>query len=102
MVVVGFPATSIIESRARFCLSAAHDKQMLDHVRLPLYRPSPVADPGDGGGGPILTKLIKSLRRQERLSGDREMQENPMVAGAPSEPMVKVREAKGSQPPAPV
>ena len=31
-VVVGFPATPIIESRARFCLSAAHTKQMLDHV----------------------------------------------------------------------
>jgi len=31
-VVVGFPATPIIESRARFCLSAAHTKEMLDHV----------------------------------------------------------------------
>ncbi|KAL8590336.1 hypothetical protein ACOMHN_006452 [Nucella lapillus] len=29
-VVVGFPATSIIEARARFCLSAAHSKEMLD------------------------------------------------------------------------
>ncbi|CAH1792141.1 unnamed protein product, partial [Owenia fusiformis] len=29
-VVVGFPATPIIESRARFCLSAAHSKDMLD------------------------------------------------------------------------
>ena len=33
-VVVGFPATPIIESRARFCLSAAHTKEMLDHVSL--------------------------------------------------------------------
>ena len=31
-VVVGFPATSIINSRARFCLSAAHTKEMLDKV----------------------------------------------------------------------
>ena len=31
-VVVGFPATPIIESRARFCLSAAHTKEMLDHA----------------------------------------------------------------------
>ena len=31
-VVVGFPATPIIEARARFCLSAAHDKKMLDKV----------------------------------------------------------------------
>ncbi|XP_048733485.2 serine palmitoyltransferase 2-like isoform X2 [Ostrea edulis] len=30
IVVVGFPATSIIESRARFCLSAAHTQEMLD------------------------------------------------------------------------
>jgi len=36
VVVVGFPATPIIESRARFCLSAAHDKHMLDHVRISL------------------------------------------------------------------
>ncbi|XP_056284438.1 serine palmitoyltransferase 2-like [Pseudoliparis swirei] len=29
-VVVGFPATTIIESRARFCVSAAHSREMLD------------------------------------------------------------------------
>ncbi|XP_030627598.1 serine palmitoyltransferase 2b isoform X2 [Chanos chanos] len=29
-VVVGFPATPIIESRARFCVSAAHTREMLD------------------------------------------------------------------------
>jgi len=29
-VVAGFPATPIIESRARFCLSAAHTKEMID------------------------------------------------------------------------
>jgi serine palmitoyltransferase len=31
-VVVGFPATPIIESRARFCLSAAHTKETLDRA----------------------------------------------------------------------
>ncbi|XP_029453527.1 serine palmitoyltransferase 2 [Rhinatrema bivittatum] len=30
VVVVGFPATPIIESRARFCVSAAHTREMLD------------------------------------------------------------------------
>ncbi len=30
MVVVGFPATSVIESRCRLCLSAAHTKDDLD------------------------------------------------------------------------
>uniref|UniRef100_A0A7N6FBD0 serine C-palmitoyltransferase n=1 Tax=Anabas testudineus TaxID=64144 RepID=A0A7N6FBD0_ANATE len=32
VVVVGFPATPIIESRARFCISAAHTKDMLDRA----------------------------------------------------------------------
>lgn len=32
VVVVGFPATPIIESRARFCISAAHTKDVLDRV----------------------------------------------------------------------
>ncbi|XP_001635053.2 serine palmitoyltransferase 2 [Nematostella vectensis] len=32
VVVVGFPATPIIESRARFCLSAAHTREMLDQA----------------------------------------------------------------------
>ena len=33
IVVVGFPATPIIQSRARLCVSAAHTKEMLDKVR---------------------------------------------------------------------
>uniref|UniRef100_A0AAY3ZZF2 serine C-palmitoyltransferase n=1 Tax=Denticeps clupeoides TaxID=299321 RepID=A0AAY3ZZF2_9TELE len=37
VVVVGFPATPIIESRARFCVSAAHTKEMLDVVRLYIH-----------------------------------------------------------------
>ncbi|XP_049319598.1 serine palmitoyltransferase 2 [Astyanax mexicanus] len=32
VVVVGFPATPIIESRARFCVSASHTKEMLDQA----------------------------------------------------------------------
>lgn len=28
----GFPATPLIESRVRFCISAAHTKEMLDQV----------------------------------------------------------------------
>ena len=28
----GFPATPLIESRTRFCISAAHTKEMLDKV----------------------------------------------------------------------
>lgn len=35
-VVVGFPATPIIESRARFCVSAAHTRDILDTVSQPI------------------------------------------------------------------
>ncbi|XP_053330299.1 serine palmitoyltransferase 2 [Spea bombifrons] len=41
VVVVGFPATPIIESRARFCVSAAHTREMLD---LALSKISEVGD----------------------------------------------------------
>jgi len=37
IVVVGFPATSILLARARFCLSAAHTKEMLDEVCMLSY-----------------------------------------------------------------
>lgn len=30
VVIVGFPATSLIEARARICLSASHTREMLD------------------------------------------------------------------------
>jgi serine palmitoyltransferase len=32
VVTVGFPATLLTESRVRFCISAGHTKEMLDHV----------------------------------------------------------------------
>ncbi|KIH54245.1 aminotransferase, class I/II [Ancylostoma duodenale] len=34
VVVVSFPATDMTESRCRFCISAAHTKEMLDKVTL--------------------------------------------------------------------
>ena len=34
VVVVGFPATPITKTRARFCLSAAHTKEDIDIVRF--------------------------------------------------------------------
>lgn len=33
LVLVGFPATPITETRIRVCLSAGHTKEMLDKVR---------------------------------------------------------------------
>lgn len=39
VVIAGFPATSLIEARARICLSASHTREMLDKVRwIPLIR----------------------------------------------------------------
>lgn len=32
IVVVGFPATPIIEARSRFCMSASHTREMIDQV----------------------------------------------------------------------
>lgn len=32
VVTVGFPATPLIESRARFCVSAGHTKENLDYA----------------------------------------------------------------------
>ncbi len=32
VVVVGYPATSVVEGRARICLSASHTREMLDFV----------------------------------------------------------------------
>ena len=34
VVSVGFPATSLIGGRVRFCVSAAHTKEMLDKVKF--------------------------------------------------------------------
>jgi len=32
VVTVGFPATKLLDARVRFCISAAHTRQMLDAV----------------------------------------------------------------------
>ena len=33
VVVVGFPATTLVEGRVRICLSSSHTREMLDYVR---------------------------------------------------------------------
>uniref|UniRef100_A0A668A3Y6 serine C-palmitoyltransferase n=1 Tax=Myripristis murdjan TaxID=586833 RepID=A0A668A3Y6_9TELE len=57
VVVVGFPATPIIESRARFCISAAHTKHMLDRAL------SVISEVGD------LLQLKYSRHRMQRSVG---------------------------------
>nr|XP_009673939.1 PREDICTED: serine palmitoyltransferase 2-like isoform X2 [Struthio camelus australis] len=52
VVVVGFPATPIIESRARFCLSAAHTKEILDTST------EVVPALGTAGKGSVPVKLV--------------------------------------------
>ncbi|XP_012692304.1 serine palmitoyltransferase 2 [Clupea harengus] len=62
VVVVGFPATPIIESRARFCISAAHTKDMLD---MTLEKISEVGD----------LLQLKYSRHRTRPSADRAFEE---------------------------
>jgi len=40
VVAVGFPATSIVESRVRICLSSSHSKEMLDFVSVCMCVPA--------------------------------------------------------------
>uniref|UniRef100_A0A5K3G6K2 Uncharacterized protein n=1 Tax=Mesocestoides corti TaxID=53468 RepID=A0A5K3G6K2_MESCO len=35
VVIVGFPATALLASRSRFCISAGHTKEMLDQEESP-------------------------------------------------------------------
>ncbi|VDO21373.1 unnamed protein product [Haemonchus placei] len=57
VVVVSFPATSMTESRCRFCVSAAHTKEMLDKVL------DAVSEVGDLSG----TKFSKRARLYENM-----------------------------------
>ncbi|CAG0913529.1 unnamed protein product [Notodromas monacha] len=57
VVAVGFPATPVVESRARFCVSAGHTKEMLDQVL------SAIAEVGD-------RLLIKYAKNQVRSKLD--------------------------------
>jgi serine palmitoyltransferase len=38
VVTVGFPATKLLDARVRFCLSAAHTRQMLDTVSDQIFK----------------------------------------------------------------
>jgi hypothetical protein len=44
-VTVGFPATGLTGARVRFCLSAAHTREMLDKVSLPFFFVIKIANP---------------------------------------------------------
>ena len=39
VVTVGFPATPVTGGRVRFCVSAAHTRQMLDKVKSLFFPP---------------------------------------------------------------
>lgn len=42
VVVVGYPATPIVESRVRFCISASHTKEHLDQALSALDEVVPI------------------------------------------------------------
>ena len=50
VVVVGYPATPIVESRVRFCISASHTRAQLDQTLQALSEVchSPVGVEGEG------------------------------------------------------
>lgn len=85
VVVVGYPATPLVASRARFCVSAAHTKEDLDQMLaacdevgdlLQLKFSSGVAGgahPQDGG--------VAEVRRGRRVAGKRMIQDTAAAQG---------------------
>ena len=86
VVVVGYPATPLVSSRARFCVSAAHTKDDLDRLLtacdeignvLQLKFSSGIA----GGAGPlpdgVTAEMEKAWRRGERNDGRGEVTVQP-------------------------
>ena len=62
VVVVGYPATSLVDARTRICLSAAHTREMLDfvsclsHANYGSYR--------EGEGRPVHNSFTFSIKLQ--------------------------------------
>lgn len=86
VVVVGYPATPLVSSRARFCVSAAHTKDDLDRLLsacdeigsvLQLKFSSGVA----GGAEPlpegVTLEMEKEWKRQEKLDGQGQLMVQP-------------------------
>ncbi|KAJ3475312.1 hypothetical protein NLG97_g9503 [Lecanicillium saksenae] len=69
VVVVGYPATPLISSRARFCVSAAHNKEDMDRLLIACEE---VADllqlkisTGVAGGLPHLPKGLPAMTHKQ-------------------------------------
>lgn len=69
VVVVGFPATPIIESRSRFCLSAAHTKEMLDKVSNSKYFFEACASSQGRNTGCVKEKFWRLKHRSTQSTG---------------------------------
>jgi len=74
VVVVGFPATPIIESRARFCLSAAHTREMIDAA----------IDAIDEVGTMLKLKYSNKPRQREIYITSNSMESNGKITGSKS------------------
>lgn len=59
VVVVGFPATPITEARARFCLSAAHTRAMLDQVHTHTHNQQFLSDALEGVSFPSESNMYR-------------------------------------------
>lgn len=93
-VVVGFPATPIVEARARFCLSAAHTKKMLDEalktinevgdILMVKYSNQPVPDYSEYDADfrrryPLLASMVKSEDANEEKTCNGICSSHPMT-----------------------
>lgn len=62
VVTVGFPATKLLEARVRFCISAAHTREMLDTVSKNR------SDFSESSFCSLCFRLSKQSMRLERIS----------------------------------
>ncbi|KAI9678594.1 MAG: serine palmitoyltransferase component [Caeruleum heppii] len=75
VVVVGYPATPLVSSRARFCVSAAHTKDDLDRLLTACDEIGTVLQlkfsSGIAGGAEPLPESISSQKERDRKAVDR-------------------------------
>ena len=60
-VIVGFPATPILKVRCRFCVSAAHTKEVLDKVQSVGTGDGEEGEGGEGRGREAVTIVSDDL-----------------------------------------
>lgn len=75
VVVVGYPATPLVSSRARFCVSAAHNKEDLDRLLTACDEIGDVlqlkfSSGAAGGAYPLPPGVTPEMEEEERANGN--------------------------------